>query len=525
MADQTTLIRGGTVVDGTGREPVRADVAVRGDRIVAIGTGLSGPADRVIDADGQVVCPGFVDAHGHSDLALLSSPSGTSKLLQGVTTEVAGNCGLGPGPTAPGTPVTPLRDAMSFIDVDPSVGWDWPDLAGYRARLRRARPALNVANLAAHLPLHVGACGFGRDPATPAQLSGMQQILGQAFAHGAAGLSTGLAYPPLGAVTEAEFIALGQVVRAAGKVFCWHLADYGDRLVESAEQALRVAGESGCRTQISHLVAVGQRNWGKVATVLDLLESAAGRGLDVRADVYPYTAGSTVLAQLVPAWAHQGGPAALVERLGQPEVRSRLAQEMASQPLAWSEVRIVQTSRPGDPAVGQSVEALARQTGATGPNLVFDLIVAHNNRVNIVAAGRSEADVKRVLTHPMTVMGSDGIAVDPDGASGAGLPHPRSFGAYPRLVGDWVAAGTMALADAMAACTLRPAMWFGLRGRGALRPGAYADVLVLDHARFRDRATYEVPHRSPEGLTAVLVNGQLTVADGRLTGLRAGAVL
>src|SRR5579863_2231344 len=181
MADQTTLIRGGTVVDGTGREPVRADVAVRGERIVAIGADLSGPAERVIDAGGQVVCPGFVDAHGHSDLALLSSPSGTSKLLQGVTTEVAGNCGLGPGPTAPGTPVTPLRDAMSFIDVDRSVDWDWLDLAGYRARLRRARPALNVANLAAHLPLHVGACGFGRDPATPAQLSGMQQILDQAF--------------------------------------------------------------------------------------------------------------------------------------------------------------------------------------------------------------------------------------------------------------------------------------------------------------------------------------------------------
>src|SRR6266566_8256250 len=182
-------------------------------------------------------------------------------------------------------------------------------------------------------------------------------------------------------------------------------------------------------------------------------------------------------------------------------------------------------SRPGDPAAGQTIDAIARQTGATGTDVMFDLIMTHENRVNIVAAGRSEADVRRVLTHPLTVMGSDGIAVDPNGPSGAALLHPRSHGAFPRLVGDWVAEGTLTLADAIARCTLRPTRRFGLRDRGALRPGAYADMLVLDHARFRDRATYEVPHRSPDGLTAVFVNGRLAVADGAVTGQRGASVL
>jgi N-acyl-D-aspartate/D-glutamate deacylase len=526
----TTLIRGGLVVDGTGRDPRQADIAVVGERIVTVGAAADGSAGRdadvIIDADGQLVCPGFVDAHGHSDLALLSSPSGTSKLLQGVTTEVAGNCGLGPGPATAATPIDALRAAMAFIDVDPQVDWDWADMAGYRHRLRRARPAINVANLAAHLPIHVAACGFSGGDPSPVQLRLMQELLGLALRQGALGLSTGLAYPPLDQVGEQEFVALGRVVKSAGGVFSWHVRDYGDELEESVAQAVRIGQLAGCRIQISHLAAVGRRNWGKVAAVLRMLESAVADGADVQVDAYPYMAGSTVLSQLVPGWAHEGGPSALVSRLAEPSMRSRLAAEMATtMSLEWSEITIVQTARPGDPAAGHTVDALARQAGKAPTDVAFDLIATHHNRVNIVAAGRSEADVRTVLTHPLALMGSDGIAVDPDGPSGATLLHPRSYGAFPRLVGDWVAEGKLSLPAAVAACTSRPAARFGLTGRGVLAPGAFADIAVIDHSRFRDQATYLVPQKSPPGLTAVLVNGQQTVRDGRLTGARAGAVL
>ncbi len=298
------LLTGGLVVDGSGGPAVTADVLVRAGRIAAIGDGLS--AERVRDVSGRVVCPGFVDMHTHSDLTLLSDPRALSKVHQGVTTEVVGNCGLGVAPLAPGAPVGPIRQAVGYLDLDPAVDWSWPDLAGYLAALVAARPGVNVATLVGHLALHASVVGFTDRPASAAEVDRMCGLLGEAFDAGAVGLSTGLVYAPLPYVRDDELLALASVVADRDRIFTWHVRNYDDDLLESVAQAVRVARATGARTQISHLAAVGRRNWGAVRRALDLVDAANADGCDIGVDIYPYLHGNAPLSQLLPG-AHPGG--------------------------------------------------------------------------------------------------------------------------------------------------------------------------------------------------------------------------
>ncbi|WP_283134886.1 N-acyl-D-amino-acid deacylase family protein [Rhizohabitans arisaemae] len=494
------LIRGGLLVDGTGSPARTADVAVSGGRVEAVGDLTGRAAARVVEARGRVVCPGFVDVHSHSDLALLSNPPAHSKIRQGVTTEVLGNCGLGVLPLTPETDTAALRAAVAFIDADPAVEWSWRSLADYRAVLAGARPSVNTASLVGHLPLRAAVVGFADRPATPAEVTRMCGLLAEALDEGAAGLSTGLIYAPACYADEAELIALAGVVAAYGRVFSWHLRDYTDRLLESVGQAVRVAEASGCRTQISHLAAVGRRNWGGVAEALRLIEAADA---DVHADVYPYLAGSANLSQLLPGWAHDGGEAAMRLRLRDPLVRDRIRAEWAGRWWEWADVVV-----DGSP--------LASDDHA------MDLVAEHGNSVAMVASGRSEDDLLAALTHPATVIGSDGLALDPAGPTGRGTPHPRSYGCYPRLLHRYVGPGRLTLEQAVRKCTAGPAELFGLAGRGLIRPGAAADLLLLDLEKIEDLSTFTHPHRYPAGIDLVVVNGTVVIHDGVHTGARPG---
>ncbi|MGH3373517.1 MAG: N-acyl-D-amino-acid deacylase family protein, partial [Actinoallomurus sp.] len=254
------LIVGGRVVDGTGAPEYTADVALVGGLVEAVGDLAGRSAARVLDASGCVVCPGFVDVHTHSDLTLLSSPSAHSKVRQGVTTEVVGNCGLGVTPVL--GDLAPLRGAAGYLDLDPAVGWDWADLPGYLDVLAGRRPSVNVAALVAHIPLRAGVVGFADRAADAGELDRMCGVLGDALDAGAVGASTGLVYAPLTFAREEELTALARTVAARDRLFSWHIRDYGDDLLDSVRQVLRVAEATGCRTQISHLLAVGRRNWG-----------------------------------------------------------------------------------------------------------------------------------------------------------------------------------------------------------------------------------------------------------------------
>lgn len=508
------VLRGGSVLDGLGNPAVKADIWIR-DGVIA----EAGSADSIVDITGLVACPGFVDVHSHSDLTLLSNPLAHSKVQQGVTTEVIGNCGLGIAPVA--TDVNELRAAAGYLDLDPDVPITWRGFGEFLDTLAAARPSVNVAALVPHLPLHAACVGFDDRPADAAALDRMRGLLAESFDAGAVGVSTGLCYSPLPHATESELLALGEVAAQYDRVFAWHIRDYGDKLIDAVEEALRVAEQTGCRTQLSHLVSVGQRNWGRVTEALERIDKARSAGLDIGIDIYPYLAGNAPLSQLLPPWVQSGGADAMAARLHDPEVRRQVAVAWLDLPWTWAEITISRVPR-GTDETGATLAALAERTGRAPADIALDLLARHGNAVLVVGTGRSEDDLLAVLRHPATVIGSDGLALDPDGPTGAGVPHPRSYGTYPRLLRY---ESGLTLPEAIAKCTSRPARRAGLDDRGVLAPGFPADIVVFNPSRIADTATFTEPQQFPQGIEMVMVNGVIVVDAGRHTHARPGTVL
>ncbi len=511
------VVRGGEVHDGLGSPAVHADVVLTDGRVNAVGGGVPSGAE-VLNATGKVVCPGFVDIHTHSDLTVLSNGLGPSKIRQGVTTEVVGNCGLGMAPLGETADLDELRPAAAYLDVDPAVTIGWRDQRGYLDALAGAGLGLNVGALAAHIPIRGSVLGLGDTAPSAADLDAMCGLLGAALDAGALGLSTGLVYAPLCYAPPEELRRLAEVVAERGKLFAWHVRDYGDDLLESVTQALEVTRATGVRTQISHLVSVGRRNWGSVRKTLDLVDAANASGFDVGVDVYPYTAGNAPLAQLLPPWVQDGGTDAMRERLHDDAVRAEVLDHFGGNPLGWDEIAVCAVPPDGDHSlVGRFISDL----GGDGNQAALELLATYGGAVMMVAYGRDEGDVRAVLDHPAAVVASDGQALDPDGPTGAGRPHPRSYGTFPRYLSRYADD----LADGIRRCTSAPADRVGLTDRGRLVPGAAADLLVLDPATLADTATFTEPARFPTGVDAVVVNGRLTLDHGRDLGVRAGSVL
>ncbi|MBB4909970.1 N-acyl-D-amino-acid deacylase family protein [Actinophytocola algeriensis] len=502
MTSSDLLLAGGTLVDGTGAAPRAADVLVRGEWIAGVlapGATVSGA--RTIDVSGRVVCPGFVDIHTHSDLALLSNPKAHSKVRQGVTTEVVGNCGLGVAPV--GTDVAGLRSAVAYLDLDPAVEIAWRTVGEYLDAV--AGTSVHVATLAGHIPLRAAVMGLADRPATTAEIDDMCALLTNALADGALGLSTGLVYPPLRAARTAELRALAEVVADHDAVFAWHLRDYGDDLVPSATEAVRIAQLTGARTQISHLAAVGKRNWGRVRDVLAMAGPLIGF------DAYPYLAGNAPLSQLLPDQV-------TVDDLADPVVRERVEVAWRGNPVPWTEITVAGGAT--DAVLGRTIASLAGESRSASA-VAMDLIAAYGHAVIMTAGGRSETDLRTVLGHPATVVASDGLALDPDGPTGHGFPHPRSFGTFPRAVAKFGAN----LAAIVHKCTRQPAEQVGLTDRGVVAPGRRADLVVLDMERLADRATFTRPHRFPGGVDLVLVAGTTVVTGEEHTGATPGTVV
>ncbi|GAA4957100.1 D-aminoacylase [Yinghuangia aomiensis] len=528
---KSLVVANGLVVDGTGAPPRVADVLVEDGRVVRVDRTVErGGTTRVVDASGLVVAPGFVDIHTHSDLTLLSSPEAHSKVRQGVTTEVVGNCGLGVSPLAPGADVAAIRQAVGYLDLDPALAWSWDDTSGYLDAVDAARPAVNTATLTGHLPLRAGVVGFTDRAPDSAELDAMCGLLADTFAAGSLGLSTGLVYSPLCYATEDELIALGRTVAFHDRVFTWHVRDYADDLLPSVDQALRVARATGCRTQISHLASVGRRNWGAVRRALDAVEDALSDGFRVAVDIYPYLHGNAPLSQLLPAWAQDGGAHALALRLRDRAARDRIVAAWADRPSGWDEItlsRVPPTPRPAAEVdeVGMSIADIAGRRGADPDEVAMDLLAAYGSGVLIVAGGRSEDDLRTVLDHPACVVASDGQALDRDGVTGAGSPHPRSYGCFPRYLSRYAGATDLELARAVRRCTGAPAELMGLTGIGTLTAGARADLVLFDRDRLTDRATFADPQQYPEGIAEVLVAGETVVDATGHTGCRPGQVL
>jgi N-acyl-D-amino-acid deacylase len=523
------LIRGAMVLDGSGNPWVRADIGIEGDRIAAIGD-LSavapGSADA-IDAAGMIAAPGFIDMHSHSDLAFLVSPVIEPKIRQGVTTEVLGQDGIAAAPMA-AEHVSRWRRHLSGLSGDPDLAWDWRTFGDYLDALERNGVGHNVACYAPHGNIRLIVMGADDRPAGPDDLARLSDETCRCFEAGAYGLSTGLIYPPCCYAETAELEALGRAAAEHNSFFVAHQRNEGFRVLESMREMLSVGRSTGCGVHFSHFKAAGQSNWSKLPRMFALLDEARAAGLDVTFDQYPYTAGSTMLSSLLPPPAHAGGTDRLLERLADPAQRGQIKQgmlepqggwESMSRATTWDLVFVSSVASEADSKyVGKSIAEIAANRGVDPFTAVFDLVLQERNAVGMVSFSQSEDVVREIMRHPYQMFCTDGLL--------GGTPHPRVYGTYPRVLGHYVREQkVLGLPDAVRRMTSHPAQRLGLRRRGMLREGYFADVTIFDPARLIDRATYANPRQFPAGIMHVIVNGAPVVRNEQATGKVAGRVL
>lgn len=520
-------LRGAEVLDGTGAEAVRQDVAIRGDRIIAVGDVPEVTADQTIDLSGSVLTPGFIDIHTHSDVSVLLDPAAQSKILQGVTTEVTGNCGFSAFPLA--TDRLALHaDHIARIGDDP-VELTWHDLDGYAAAIEGNPPALNIAPLVGHGTVRVAVMGVDDRRPSADELARMQALIGQSMAQGAFGLSTGLTHIPSGYGEEDEVRELVRVIAEWDGLYATHSRATPGEGFPAIEEAIRTSSQVGARLQASHAAINEPAKWGKAAEYIALLARAEAEGLDVAFDVYPYDASSSSLTQYLPAWTQAGGTEGMRELMGDPVTRARALEELAAGwmngiPWFWDRVVISRTGPGREDCVGLTIEEAAKRAGTDPATFTLDLCLEHGNSVQVVLFYRTEADMMEFLAHRLSVVGSDGSAVPLDQH---GLkPHPRGFGTFPRVLGRYVREKqALTLPDAVRKMTGTVADRMQIRDRGVIRPGAFADLVAFDPAAVIDNASFTEPAQGPTGISHVLVNGSLVVSDGEQTAQRPGRVL
>ncbi|WP_328519517.1 N-acyl-D-amino-acid deacylase family protein [Kribbella sp. NBC_00359] len=512
----TIALTGGLVADGTGAEPVAATVLVDSGRIAAVlppGDQPSGA--EVIDATGNIVAPGFIDLHSHADFSLQSTPDAPTQLYQGVTTLVTGNCGWSPFPI---TDLAALRAGTAFLD--PKHDWSWRDVDGFAATLE---PAVNIALQVGHSGLRLAVMGSAERAPDPDELEQMQDLLRTAADQGAVGFSTGLIYAPGAYADSAEVAALVATAADCGLLYSTHIRNEGAGLLAALDEAIAAARAGGARLEVSHLKAVGEPNYGLVSAALERLGQARADGLDVAWDVYPYTASSTTLTTRLPTWALADGN--LLARLADPTDRARIAEVLRSAQLLKPEAVVIASLPPGryDDCRGLSLADIARRDDVDAAEAVLRVLEHHQAAVSVVNHAMSEDDVVTVLQHPCTSVASDGWILD---ATGPGHPHPRNFGTFPRVLGRYARdLGVLTLPEAIRRMTSLPASRLGFSDRGVIKPGAVADLVVLDPSRIADRSTYDDPWQLSVGVNQVLVAGERVLADGTPTGRRPGRVL
>jgi N-acyl-D-aspartate/D-glutamate deacylase len=522
------LIRGGTLIDGSGRPGEVGDIAVREGRIAALGRSLPEGAAKIIDAEGLAVAPGFIDIKTHSDFTLPINPKAESKVRQGVTTEIIGHCGFSVAPVLPGkaqlladylsggAPWLPFREMRfpEYLETFPAV-------------------AVNTGMLVGHNTLRLMVMGLEDRAPRPTELAEMIALLEEGLAAGALGLSSGLFTPP-GSFTEpAEMVAFGPVLKRHNAVYFTHLRDESNKVLEAAAEAIDFARAARVHVEIVHLKCSGTDNWGKAAQILAMIETARAEGCDIDCDAYPYTAGANPLKNLLPPWVQVGGLEAMLARLALPEARERIRAEIDRAGLnnwgripSWECVQISVSLRLPQHA-GETVAALAAARGLDSIDLLCDYLIEDNGATRVLITSIAEEDVREIVRSPSALVGSDGNCVADYGVVGQGMPHPRFYGTFPRIIGRYVhEQQLLPLEWAVHKMTGATARALRLRDRGLLKEGYRADVAIFDPADFKDRATYADPHQYPSGdRTTVLVNGVVVVENAQHTGATPGMVL
>lgn len=522
------------MLDGTGNRCIHADIGISRGRIEQIGD-LSGcESHRLIDASFLTISPGFIDIHSHADFALLANPKAESHLRQGVTTLVTGNCGFSPFPVQPGKTellVEYSRTLMAGVDLT------WNDMDDYFTRLLELGLSVNVVPLVGFGNLRVAVMGMGNLNPSRQEMSNMKNMLNTHLHEGLFGMSTVLIKPPDCFSTQHELAELCTVVAANKGYYATHLRSEGNGLEEALNEAIEIGRHAAVPVQISHHKAAGRSNWGKTQRTIAMMDDARLQGVDVMCDVYPYLAGSTGVAFLLPQWLHEGGLQSLLQRIAQKDIRQRVKTEIEgngpslSNPVreagGWEKVTIISVASDKNSwAEGLTVPQISEKKGKNLYDALFDLLIEEQGAVRMIIEMMCEEDLERVLRYPFCAIGSDGWCEDLGDKNKKGLVHPRLYGTFPRVLGEYVRKrSVLTLEEAIRKMTSLPAQRLGLRDRGILRRGMAADIVIFDPETVADTATYTNPRSFPIGIHYVVVNGEIAIANGEYRRVSSGRLL
>lgn len=522
------LIKGGFVVDGSGQPGYESDILIENERITKIGSVEADDTMEVIDARGLVVAPGFIDTHSHSDLQILTEPEVTPKVMQGITTEILGQDGISMAPL-PVEYISPWRKNLAGLDGDSDeINWEFQTTEGYLKMIEDVKPGLNECYLVPHGNIRMEAMGLENRLPNEEELERMRQITRREMEAGAIGLSTGLIYMPCAYSESKEIIEMCKVVAEYDGRFVIHQRSEADTILDSMKEVIEIGRASGVKVHYSHFKVCGKKNWDKIDQVIELLEQAQAEGIDVSFDQYPYVAGSTMLGVILPPWVHDGGTDKVLERLANPELRKKMVYDIEHGIPGWDNfvefagldqifVTSVKTEKNQD-AVGLSLTELGKLRGKNPYDATFDLLYEEENAVGMVDFYGTEEHVQLFMKRPEMNACTDGLL--------GGKPHPRVFGAFPRILGKYVREDqALTLENAVYKMTKKPATAFNMTDRGEIREGAYADITIFDQETIIDKGTFTDPIQYPEGIKYVIINGETVVADGKHTGIRSGLVL
>jgi dihydroorotase/N-acyl-D-amino-acid deacylase len=519
------------IVDGTGAPWFVGDIGIAGDRIAAIGDLHGAIAKKRLDASGLVASPGFIDVQGQSEFNLLVDNRAASKVTQGVTSEITGE----------GTSIAPVNDRMLQDSQNEAkkygVALDWRSLDEYFRHFERVRPAINLGTFVGAGGVRNYVVGEDNRPATPAELEQMCRLVAQAMEQGAFGLSSALQYVPDVFASTDEIVELAKVARRYGGVYFTHQRSEADQIFQSMDEVFAIAQRADIPATIWHLKTAYPENWGKMPEVLKRIEGARARGLDVAASVYPYTRGSNSLIACFPSWIAEGGTDKMLERLKDPAQRARAKKEMDERSTTWENqwrgsggaagVQLIQVLNPDlQKYEGMTLDEIGRQMDKDPRDAAMDIAIADRGNSSVVIAIMDEADVRAAVSNPLVTYGSDSPAQAEDGPLSTTKAHPRAFGTFPRLLGEYVRQEhTMQLEEAVRKMTSLAASRVGIMDRGILRPGMMADIVVFDPASIKDIATYNDPLHYSVGMKDVFVNGRPVLLDGKITEERPGRAL